>query len=201
MDNRLMAGASYLEQALAETLGMSRTPVREAALRLESEGFVTIRPRLGIYIRPISRTDMIEIYALLTELEPYATRLLAERSLTSEEQAELRAPVKAMERYLAQGARQDWAQADREFHETLIRLTGNARLMRFVATLWDQVHRTRATTVAARQDLERSNEDHRAVVALIIAGKGAEAEALHRQHRDRANAGLLCLLDDAGDEL
>ena len=72
MDNKLQPAASYLESELAEQLGISRTPTREAMLQLERDGFVEVRPRHGMRVLPISATDMREIYEILTELEPLA---------------------------------------------------------------------------------------------------------------------------------
>ena len=82
VNNRLPAGSSYLETELAEMLGMSRTPVREAAVVLESLGLVEVRPRRGIRILPLSSHDMEEIYEVLTELEGLAAEQAARRGLT-----------------------------------------------------------------------------------------------------------------------
>ncbi len=198
MDNRLTAGQSYLEQALAEALGVSRTPLREAAQRLETEGFVTIRPRLGVMIRPISAADMAEIYDLLMVLEPHAAALLAARKLSPEIKDRLEAAVAAMEDALTTGDLTAWAAADRQFHTDLIELCGNARLQAIVAGLWDQVHRARVATLGARQDLAASNADHRALIALIFAGDAKSAEQLHRRHRARAGAALVEILKKRG---
>lgn len=200
MDNRLEAGQSYLEQALAEELGVSRTPLREAALRLESEGFVTIRPRLGILVRPISAEDMAEIYDILTALEPFAARLLAERKLSQTEAAQLSDPVEEMDACLERGDLAAWAAADRAFHAALIALAGNARLARIIGTLWDQVHRARMATLSARRDLAASNLDHRRLVTHITDGMADAAEALHRRHRAAAGAELVALLEARGEE-
>lgn len=200
MDSRLEAGKSYLEQELAEVLGVSRTPLREAALRLEADGFVGIRPRLGILVRPISARDMAEIYDVLTELEPFAARLLAERSLGADEAEALWQPVEQMKVCLDRRDLTAWAAADRMFHTRLVQLADNRRLIRIVSTLWDQVHRTRMATLDARADLERSNEDHARLVELILAGEAAAAEALHRCHRERAGQALVALLTVAEGE-
>ncbi|WP_112321490.1 GntR family transcriptional regulator [Oceanibium sediminis] len=200
MDNRLRAGQSYLEQSLAEELGVSRTPLREAALRLEAEGFVTIRPRLGILVRPISAEDMADVYDILTALEPFAARMLAERALSAEELEQLIAPVEQMDACLARGDLAAWAVADRAFHAALIGLAGNPRLDRIIATLWDQVHRARMATLSARRDLAASNLDHRRLVAHIANGEADAAEALHRRHRRAAGKALVRLLGPHGED-
>ncbi|MEM7614962.1 MAG: GntR family transcriptional regulator, partial [Pseudomonadota bacterium] len=170
MDNSLAAGASFLEQTLAERLGVSRTPLREAAQQLQTEGFVTIRPRLGVLIRPISARDMAEIYDLLTILEPHAARLLAQRDLGPECRAELQGSVFEMDHALRAMDLKAWALADRAFHKQLIDLCGNSRLRDIVSGLWDQVHRARISTLGDRDDLATSNDDHRALLDLIFKG-------------------------------
>ncbi len=188
----------YLEQELADDLGISRTPVREAALRLQEEGFVTIRPRLGIQVRPISVDDMAEIYDILTELEPYAASRLASRKLGLIEEKKLEKTVSAMEEALERKDRLAWAASDRVFHETLMELAGNKRLLRIVSTLWDQVHRVRMATLWLRQSLGRSNDDHRKLFELIRDGDIQGAEHLHRRHRAHAKKELVSLLQEHG---
>lgn len=202
MDNELQAGSTHLEQALAERLGVSRTPLREAAQQLEQAGFVTIRPRLGITVRPISARDMKEIYDLLTQLEPYAAATLAANPPEPERLAPLTEAVAEMDAALDAADRDAWARADRAFHGHLIALAGNRRLLHIVSGLWDQVHRARMATLALRSDLASSNKDHRKLVALIRAGDVKGAERLHRKHRARAGKALTALLARSGvDEL
>ena len=69
LDGTLPAGAQLLEQEAAERLDMSRTPVREAMVRLRQDGMVEIRPRHGMRVLPVSARDMAELYAVLTALE------------------------------------------------------------------------------------------------------------------------------------
>ena len=68
LSGELAAGTDHLESELAETLGMSRTPIREAALMLESKGLLEMRPRKGVRILPVSSDDMRESYDILTEV-------------------------------------------------------------------------------------------------------------------------------------
>lgn len=194
MDNALKPSASYLETELADMLGMSRTPVREAVLQLESEGFLSIRPRHGITILPISIEDMREIYELLTELEPYAAERLARRGLSDAGRELLMSHVSAMEAALEADDLVAWADADEAFHMDLVRLAGNQRLSRMVATFWDQVHRARMATLTLRPRPVRSNEDHRQLVDYLAAGDWQAASKLHRDHRETAKNMLVDLI-------
>lgn len=194
MDNTLKPSASYLEAELADRLGMSRTPVREAALQLESEGFLSIRPRHGITILPISIEDMTDIYELLTELEPYAAERVARNGLSSAQRDALIAHVNAMETALERDDLVQWANADEAFHMNLVRLAGNERLSRMVATFWDQVHRARIATLTLRPKPSRSNEDHRKLVDLLDEGDWQGARQLHKDHRENAKNMLVDLI-------
>ncbi|MEQ9199439.1 MAG: GntR family transcriptional regulator, partial [Rhodospirillales bacterium] len=100
INNRLPAGSSYLETELADMLGMSRTPVREAAVVLESLGLVEVRPRRGVRILPLAAHDMEEIYEVLTELEGLAADQAARRRLSPEEESAIRAALDDMDRAL-----------------------------------------------------------------------------------------------------
>lgn len=194
MDNTLKPSASYLEAELAEMLGMSRTPIREAALQLQSEGFLSIRPRRGITVLPISIEDMQDIYDLLTELEPYAAEKVAREGLSREGYRLLMAHVSAMDAALQGDDLVAWAHADQAFHMDLVRLAGNARLSRIISTIWDQVHRVRMATLTLRPKPERSNKDHRKLVELLEGGEWKAARELHRKHRENGKTMLLNLI-------
>jgi DNA-binding GntR family transcriptional regulator len=77
IENEMPAGSVVLEQDLAQELGMSRTPVREAMIHLAKEGLVEVRPRHGFRVLPISAKDMVDIYEILTALESTAAATLA----------------------------------------------------------------------------------------------------------------------------
>lgn len=194
MDNALKPSASYLETELAEMLGMSRTPVREATLQLESEGFLSIRPRHGITILPISIEDMQDIYDLLTELEPYAAEKVARDGLSEHGHTLLMSHVSAMDAALQANDLIAWAYADEAFHMDLVRLAGNARLSKIVSTFWGQVHRARMATLTLRPKPVRSNEDHRRLVSFVQSGDWQAARNLHREHRKNAKTMLVDLI-------
>ncbi|QKV19109.1 GntR family transcriptional regulator [Oricola thermophila] len=198
ISNKLPPGSNHLEAELAEMLGMSRTPVREAAIILEGQGLVEVRPRRGVRILPILPSDMEEIYSILTELESLAAYNVAQRGLQPEELAELRSYIEEMEEALGQDDRQRWAAADDRFHRRLIQLAGNGRLENIVATYWDQVHRARLLTLYIRPAPHKSNADHRALVDAIADGKAEEAREIHRQHRIAAKETMINLIATHG---
>lgn len=195
--NRLPPGSNYLESELAHMLGMSRTPLREAAVILQALGLVELRPRRGLRIRPILVRDMEEIYSILTELESLAAYELAQNP-TPTAVAKLKQNIREMETALADDDRLAWAKADEEFHRLLVELSGNSRLAQIVATYSDQVHRARLVTLHIRPKPTQSVTDHSAVVAAIEAGAPEDARAIHRNHRLRAQEMLVHLIKTHG---
>jgi DNA-binding GntR family transcriptional regulator len=200
LDNELVPDRQYLEQELADVLRMSRTPVREALIRLSEERLVEVRPRHGARVIPVSAEDMREIYELLTELESLAARKLGERGLRPAQLARFQAAVDDMDQALQRNDLIGWARADETFHSLLVDLCGNSRLKQIVATVRDQAHRARMQTLKLRPKPVDSNRDHAAVVEAIRKRDGERAAAIHRRHRQQAGAMLLRLLAKRGIE-
>ncbi|NJM83588.1 MAG: GntR family transcriptional regulator [Tabrizicola sp.] len=194
-EGELPAGSDHLESELAERLGMSRTPVREAALILESQGLLEMRPRKGVRILPVSAGDMREIYDVLTELEAHAAEQAAARNYGPAELAVLQGTIDDMDLALARGDLDAWAEADDRFHTELVRLGGNHRIMAIVGMMSDQVRRARAITLRIRPLPTKSNEDHRNVLRAISEGDQKRARTIHSTHRQAAKAVLLGLLE------
>lgn len=194
----LAAGSDHLESELAERLGMSRTPVREAVLVLESQGLLEVRPRKGVRIQPVSPDDMREVYEVLTVLESLAAENAAKAQYSEDELKNLARAIAQMETATAEDDLKAWALADEQFHHELVRLGGNTRVMEIAERMSDQVRRARAVTLFMRPKPTKSNEDHRAVFEAIRAGDAETAGSEHRQHREHAKEVLLGLLSKFG---
>lgn len=193
--NRLLPGFQATELEIAMRLGMSRTPVREALIRLEAEGLVELIPRRGVRVLPISIEDMREIYEILTALEPETAANLASRAPSNEELAPLDSATSDMEMALKAGDLDAWAEADDRFHHKLIELHGNQRIQSFVTTLYDQAHRARIVTLRMRDIPVKSTEEHREILESLRAGKVDETRRAYRAHRERTAAELLGILE------
>lgn len=198
ISNKLPPGSNHLEIELAAMLGMSRTPVREAAIVLEGQGLVEVIPRHGVRVLPVSPADMEEIYSILTELESLAAHNLAAARPGEETLGGLRRHIAAMEAALDADDRHAWARADDAFHRTLVALAGNKRLQSVVATYSDQAHRARLLTLFMRPAPRRSNDDHRRLVDAIAAGDAELARRIHREHRINAKNLMLSLIATHG---
>ncbi len=194
LDNELPPGGWFLEQELARMCGVSRTPVREALIRLQEEGLVAIVPRHGVRILPLELADMQEIYEVLASLEPTAVALVAARRPGEEELLPLDAACRDMALALASDDLEGWARADEDYHLHLLQLCGNRRLAGMVMQCWDQTHRARIFTLRLRPKPLRSVEDHVAVLDAIRRGDADGARELHRRHRERGGREQLEIL-------
>jgi len=198
LDNRLSAGAQLLEHEAAELLDMSRTPVREAMLRLQQEGMVEIRPRHGMRILPVSADDMRQIYEVITSLESTAAYLVAERGLSETQLAQLSDAVAAMDSALDADNLVKWSEADEQFHFLLVQFSENLRLIQMIGQLWDQAHRVRLLTLRLRPKPIKSNRDHEALVSAIRKRDAEAARQIHQDHRRKAGKMLTMLLKTLG---
>ncbi|MEP2031457.1 MAG: GntR family transcriptional regulator [Paracoccaceae bacterium] len=190
----LAAGTDHLESELADLLEMSRTPVREAVLKLEGQGLLELRPRKGVRILPLSPDDMAEIYDVLTELESHAAERAATSDHDKEDLAALARAIEDMEAAIDSTDLDAWAEADDRFHAELVRLGGNSRIQGIAGMMSDQVRRARTSTLFMRPLPTKSNKDHRTVYQAIQDGDAETARDCHRQHRQHAKAILVELL-------
>lgn len=199
-DNVFTPGHQGSEQEIALRLGMSRTPVHEALIRLQEEGLVRVLPKRGVIVCPLSADDIREVYEVIIALEGTAAELLAAKAKPSRLPA-----VSALEKINAEmrvALEKDdldlWARADDRFHRALIDQCGNGRLARVANTIMDQSHRARMMTLRLRAKPDRSFKEHQAIVGAIKTGNAEKAFASARHHRQRARDELLPLLVQLG---
>ena len=195
LDNIWSPGYHALEQDIASQLGMSRTPVHEALIRLANEGLVEVAPRRGMRVLPVSPNDMKEIYEILTALESMAASLLAARRPSDDELKPLVQATRAMEAALKRGDLDAWAQADESFHEKLMVMAGNKLLSDAVMSYWDRAHRARMFTLRLRPPPISSTQEHMALVERLQHGDAPGAEKVYREHRARASRELLAIFE------
>ncbi len=195
LDNTLPPGFRALEQELADRLGISRTPVREALIRLQKEGLVEVIPRHGMQVLPVSPADMTDIYVVLTALESAAAEIVARRSPGEAELAPLVLASRDMAKALKADDLDAWAEADERFHRGLIELSGNRLLIDAVLNLWDRAHRARMSTLRMRAKPVNSTKDHTLLLERLRAGDARGAFEANRAHRERASRELLEILE------
>ena len=199
-DNVFAPGDQGSEQEIALRLGMSRTPVHEALIRLQAEGLVRIVPKRGIVVLALSPDDMREVYDVIIALEGMAAESIAamaepERRRIAAELSSINAEMKIA---LQREDLDAWAYADDRFHRALIDRCGNTRLARMANSIMDQSHRARMMTLRLRAKLMKSVTEHQSLVVAIRNGKTALAGERAKGHRQRARNELLPLLNQFG---
>ncbi len=195
IDNTWPAGYRALEHDLANELGMSRTPLREALVRLANEGLVRLIPRHGMTVLPVSADDMRDIYEMLTALEAMAAELAVRRQPSEVQLKPLVEGVCSMERALSADDLDAWAAAEENFHRHLVMLSGNRLIIESVQNCSDRTHRARIVTLRLRPKPVQSTREHRDLVEKMRAGDARGAFETHRAHRERGAREMLAILD------
>jgi len=177
----LPRGARVHQEDLAEELGVSRTPVREALRRLAAEGLVEMRTNRGARVADIDQGGMRGAYDTRLVVEPGAARLAARRRLP-EPLARMRAAVASQRRSLRSVERS--FEANREFHLALVAASGNDYLLQLVERLW--VARIGGAIyerqVETQERMVLDVREHEQILEAIEAGDARRAESLTRRH-------------------
>ena len=194
LNNEYGAGITVSVQDVSRLLHMSRTPIRDALIRLEKEGLVELVPRQGFRVLPLSPNDMLEVYQILAGLEAMAIHVLTERGVLPEQAGRLMAAVATMESALAADDLDRWAEADANFHRTLIDLVNSGRLSQTVDQFWDQTVRARLLTLRLRPKPMQSTKNHRLLAEAIIAKNTQKAFDVHMRQRARSGRELVEIL-------
>jgi DNA-binding GntR family transcriptional regulator len=180
LDGRLAGGTLLSENELAQELGVSRTPVRQAFVQLEAEGLLDLYPRRGALVVPITASEADDVLEARLLLEQHAARRAAAAGAVLAE--ELRAVLVEQDEALA-GDGAAFAPADRRFHRAIVAATGNAILLRQYDALRDRHQRIAATTVARDPSrVARFVAEHREIAAALERGDGDAAAELMGEH-------------------
>ena len=189
----LHPGQTVLEREVADALGLSRTPVREALVRLEADHLVRLIPRRGFAVLPVDAEDMRRIYEVVEGLEGMAVLLAAERH-SAEDLEQLDESIRRQEEALDVDDLVAWTRADEVFHEQLLDASGNTHLHRLLDPYTDHLHRVRLYTVRRRPRPAKSTAEHRAVLGIIRLGNGRAARELHQSHWQRVREEIVGIL-------
>lgn len=183
---------------------MSRTPVREAVRRLESEGLVVVERNRGAHVRPLSEAEISDLYEVRARLEAYGAELAAERA-TAEDHDALRDAGDAFTTAVAGAARRREIEvvraldgANARFHGALHRASRHARIRQLVAGAVDAPLVFQALRRFDADELARSALFHRLIAEAVEAGEGARAGRLMTEHVLQGRDALLQRLSDAG---
>jgi DNA-binding GntR family transcriptional regulator len=179
----LAPGSFLAERQLAAQLGMSKTPVRSALERLESEGFLSISPQQGAIIRDLSVSEIADQYEIRTAIESFVVRALAGK-LTPPQVGLLRANLEAQQANLAAGGDVPrGVSLDKEFHGLFCQFLGNQEILRVMGQLRDKTHRVifRVFTIDG-QRMVRSCEEHQSIAEAVFQGEPSLAASRIEAH-------------------
>jgi phosphonate utilization transcriptional regulator len=192
----LHAGSKLTEASMAERLGVSRGPVREAFRALEGSGLVRLEKNRGVYVRQIGVREADEIYELRAVLDEFAGRRLAQ-TVTPAQVRELRQLVERMEKAAARNDVDAYLAANLEFHDRLVELVGNAKLLALYRRLVNELHLFRRSNLSQGGALPASTREHRDIVDRIASGQAAAAGRALHEHAQASRARMHHTFDGA----
>ena len=169
------------ERKLAQDFGISRTPVREAMAQLESEGFVRSVPRRGIYVVRKTKAEVIEMITAWAALESMAARLVTQ-SATSDQIAALRKMFTTFEGDQVRAHLDEYSEVNIEFHQTIIKLSGNRVLIEMAENLFTHMRMIRRKTIVEKDRVDRSIQDHIKIIEALESRATERAGELVRDH-------------------
>jgi DNA-binding GntR family transcriptional regulator len=195
----LKPGTKLSEGKIAEQMGVSRTPVREVLKQLAAEGFVKMNPNQAVAVSNASVEDVKEVLQIRGVLEGLAARL-ATKTINEEEIKELEKYQKRMEQYTNKDDVLAFSEMDAEFHELILNICGNNRLIRIRKNLSDQAHRYRIRSLSVPGRLKYSLKEHQEIVKALKRKDAEQADRLSQKHIENVSANILAHKDKEEDK-
>lgn len=188
LKGELAPGERLMEIQLAEKLGVSRTPIREAIRKLELEGLVLMIPRKGAEVARISEKSMRDVLEVRRSLEELAIELACER-MTEEDFKELDLAQNAFKKAVAGGTAMEIAETDEAYHDIIYNSTGNTRLVQILNNLREQMYRYRVEYLKDEKNFPILIREHSQIVeGLTAKDKTMLTAAMHKHVMNQATA-------------
>lgn len=169
------------EVSISESMGVSRTPVREALRQLELEGLVQIIPNKGAYVTGITEKDVKDIYMIRSRLEGLCARWACE-NITEEQMDEMEENVYLAKFHAKKGHLEQLAELDNRFHDIMYEACNSKMLEHLLKDFHQYVLRVRKKTLSSKERGLASNAEHEAIMEAIKSKDEEAAEALAHQH-------------------
>jgi len=169
------------ERRLAQDLGISRTPVREAMAQLEREGFVRSIPRRGVYVVRKSKREIVEMITAWAALESMAARLITQRAADADI-ARLRGMFTTFENGRLHAKLDEYSEVNIQFHQAIIAMSRNRVLIDLAENLFAHMRIIRRKTIGEKDRADRSIRDHMHIIEALEARETERAETLVRDH-------------------
>ena len=188
LKGELAPGERLMEIQLAEKLGVSRTPIREAIRKLELEGLVLMIPRKGAEVARISEKSMRDVLEVRRSLEELAAELACQR-MDAEALKDLEDAQKAFIQAVESGETMTMAEADEHFHDVIYMGTGNTRLVQILNNLREQMYRYRVEYLKDENNYPTLMKEHKDIVeGLVRKNKTQVTETMHQHVKNQAVA-------------
>jgi DNA-binding GntR family transcriptional regulator len=179
---------------LAQQLGMSLVPVREAFRKLEAEGFVRIMPHRGVYVSAISRAEMEDVFAVRLVIEGMATRQGVLR-ISNEQVEKLADLISRMEVALHSHNHPQLLELNQEFHFTLYEASGRDYLCSLISHLWQKSTRYRTSYIQLPERANQAHEEHKEILLAVRERSVRKAVQAVRNNIRQTMLGLLSSFD------
>jgi len=187
---KLAPGQRVNEAALAERLGVSRAPVREALRGLEARRLVTMIANRGMFVRELSVKEMLDIFDMRAVLMGYGA-LRATELLNAERKRQLAALLDQMDKATKADDGERYYRHNFEYHMMILAFSNNQRAVTIYEQLANDLHRFRRRYFSFTANMVKSNAEHRAVFDAMVRGAGAEARRLAEQHVQQGKSRVL----------
>jgi len=190
LTGELEPGERLMEIHLANKLGVSRTPIREAIRKLELEGLVTMVPRRGAEVAQITEKSMNDVLEVRRALDALCVELACDR-ISRQELEQLKKACDGFEEAVKTKDIKKIAQADVELHNIIVRATGNQRLIQLVNNLSEQMYRYRFEYIKDSSQHERLVEEHRVIYQSIMQKDKETASLAAKTHIDNQEKSII----------
>lgn len=190
LTGELKPGERLMEIHLANMLGVSRTPIREAIRKLELEGLVTMIPRRGAEVAQITEKSMSDVLEVRRAMDALCAELACER-ITEEDLERLKEACGQFEQATGTKDVKKIAQADVELHDIILQATGNSRLIQLVNNLSEQMYRYRFEYIKDISQHERLVEEHRMIYESLVNRDRERAAEAARTHIDNQRKAII----------
>ncbi len=184
------------ETELARRLGMSRTPVREALLRLQTEGLISSVAHGGYVVIEVSPCDLVNVYEVRSVLEGLAARLAASRASRTDH-AELEELVEQMQIAIAHSDDAELAKLNSRFHEAIANASQNSMLLSMLGNIRSIFEHFRLAALVYPGRRDEAHNEHREMICLLKARDSDGAERIAREHVKRALAVRVDMIENA----
>jgi len=181
LNGSLKPGEKLMESRIAEDLGVSRTPVREAIRKLEKEKYVKMIPRKGAYVEDLTMEDILEVLEIRIVLEGLASKLAA-RNISDEMKDRIRKNMKSFDNASSELDRKELISLDEKFHHIIYQSSGNKKLNEIVRELQDQFQRFRLSYFNELSSYMKLANSHNKLYQAIIDGDEKAAEDYAKEH-------------------